>query len=84
MLRLKKAYDIVKPEMSFEEFTESRKHFLEASKTRDAEFRGARIEQLEKERGAKGDPPQKYLLAKYKAEKYLVDQGLTIWCGLDK
>jgi hypothetical protein len=83
-VRLNEAFRIVTESAPFEQFVASRKRFIDATNARDAEFRGKRIEQLEKERGSTAEPSAKYLLAKSAAEKYLKDNGLTIWCGLDK
>lgn len=64
---------------SWEEFLITRKPFIDAGKFRDAEFRGARIAELEGARGIKSEPSPKYLLAKKRAEEYLETNGLKLW-----
>lgn len=82
-LRLKKAYELVRPEVSFEEFVASRKHFVDAATDRDAEFRGGRIEQLEKDRGVRTEPSIKYLVALKNSQEFLLKNGLILWQNID-
>lgn len=76
-MRLRAAHKLLEP-MVYEDFLASRQQFITAGNNRDREFSGEKIFNLEKERGSKTEPSQKYLLAKAKAERYIIDNGLTL------
>lgn len=86
IIRLREAHNIVlqhADQVTFEEFKRSRQHWIDTGNSRDREFRGERIAELENARAVTTEPSQKYLLAKAKAEQYLIDNNLQLWCGLD-
>jgi hypothetical protein len=77
-MRVIEAHKIAGGETSLEDFTQSRLKFIALGESRDAEFSGAKIAHIEANKGVAGEPSERYLLAKARAEKYLQDNDLKI------
>lgn len=87
-LRVKKGYAIFlrfnqTSKLSFEEFVQSRKYFINLGIERDKHFYGDRIKEIEALRIEDKPPTKKYLKIKEKAEAFLVQNGLKIWENMD-
>jgi hypothetical protein len=81
-VRVAEAYRIVKPDMTLEEFTNSRLRWIALGEARDAEFRGTKIAAIESAR-AVGEPSARYLAAFKRSEEYLATNGLKLWQGVE-
>lgn len=79
-IRLRQSFSLL--DCSWSDFLESRKPFIDAASSRDVEFYGERIDCLEKERGVKGEPSERYIEAFKNSEKYLLANNLTLWQNL--
>lgn len=77
-LRVLEAHKIAGGNMSIEDFTASRLKWIALGEARDSEFIGKpRLADIEAKRGVLGEPSARYLAAKVRAEKFLVDNGLA-------
>lgn len=66
----------------YDDFLNSRRGVINAARARDKSYFGDGIKIIETQRRDERDPPEKYILAKKRAEDYLETNGLRLWGDL--